>query len=181
MPIAAPSSPHHAVSLRAPATRGTLRRTHVAQCALGIPRVIAAFVAALALSALVAGCAGTPAAAPAAAPVEGLLTAAGFKTVVASSDRQLQQLPTLPPGQVTVVTQTGKNWFLYPDLARNRVYVGTEAEYRTYLKLRTRNNLPDVDPQASYFRQDTAMTANSARYAGIPWDGWPEFENLTWP
>jgi hypothetical protein len=141
----------------------------------------ASFVAAVALLALVAGCAGTPAAGPGSAQVEGLLTAAGFKPVVASSDRQLQQLPTLPAGQVTVVTQTGKDWFLYPDLAKNRVYVGTQVEYRTYLKLRTQNNLPDVDPQASYYKQDVAMTATSARYAGIPWDGWPEFATLTWP
>jgi hypothetical protein len=93
----------------------------------------------------------------------------------------LQQLPTLPAGQVTVITQTGKNWFVYPDLARNRVYVGTEAEYRAYLKLRAKNGLPDNDPQASYYKEDTGMTATSKRYAGIPWEGWPEFATMTFP
>ncbi|MEO8675661.1 MAG: hypothetical protein ABI569_08780 [Casimicrobiaceae bacterium] len=139
------------------------------------------FVMVLALPALVWSCAGAPSAGPSAAQVEPLLVTAGFKTVVARTDRQLQQLPTLPAGQVTVITHTGKEWFVYPDLARNRVYVGTEAEYRAYLKLRAQNNLPDKDPQASYYKQDTAMTATSKRYAGIPWDGWPEFAVLTWP
>ena len=115
--------------------------------------------------------------------VESLLTAAGFKTVVASTDRQLTQIPALPTGQVTVISQTGKNWFVYPDLARNRIYVGTEKEYRTYLKLRAQNNLPDVDPQAQYYKQDAAMNAATARDASIPqweWDAWPEFKALGW-
>jgi hypothetical protein len=137
-------------------------------------------VAVLALAALVASCA-TSSAPPAADPrAEALLVSAGFKTVPASTDKQLQQLPTLPVGQVTVVTQTGKNWFIYPDFARNRVYVGTQKEYQAYLKLRAQNNLPDVDPEASYYKQDVAMTAKTARYAGIPFDGWPDFAVMSW-
>ena len=139
------------------------------------------FVVVLAMPVFVWGCAGAPSTGPSAEQVEPLLVAAGFKTVVASSDKQLQHLPTLPAGQVTVITDTGKDWFVYPDHAKNRVYVGTEAEYRAYLKLRAQNNLPDKDPQASYYKQDTAMTATSKRYAGISFDGWPEFAVLTWP
>jgi hypothetical protein len=140
---------------------------------------IARIAAVLAMPALIAGCASTPST----VKVESLLTAAGFKTVVASTDRQLKQIPTLPAGQVTVISNTGKNWFVYPDLARDRVYVGTQKEYRTYLGLRAQNNLPDVDPQASYYRQDAAMTAATARYASVPqweWDAWPEFGDLGW-
>jgi len=142
-----------------------------------------------AVCAFIAACTSAP---PSQVQSESLLSAAGFKTVVASTDKQLQQLPSLPAGQVTVVTQTGKNWFVYPDLAKNRVYVGTQKEYQTYLKLRAQNNLPDVDPIASYFKRDAAMTAASARDAGIapviatsdpsipPWDGWPDFGGLGW-
>jgi hypothetical protein len=49
--------------------------------------------------------------------VESLLVAAGFR-LSASTDKQLQQVPTLPPGQVTVITDTGKNWYVYPDCPR---------------------------------------------------------------
>ena len=111
---------------------------------------------------------------------ESLLLAAGFKTVVASSDKQLQSLPTLPAGQVTVVTQTGKNFYVYPDLAQNRIYVGTEKEYQAYLKLRAQNNLPAPDPQASYFQQDAAMRKADARDASVPWELWPSFSGLGW-
>ncbi len=137
-------------------------------------------IAAVALSMLVAGCASTEAPPTASPQVEALLVQAGFKTVVASTDKALQQLPTLPPGQVTAVTQTGRNWFVYPDLPKNRVYVGTQKEYTAYLRLRTQNKLPDVDAEASYYKQDTAMTAKSARYAGVPFDGWPDFAVLSW-
>ena len=128
--------------------------------------------------ALVTGC-GSPL--PAASPrAESLLLAAGFKTVVASTDAQLKQIPTLPPGQVTVITQTGKNWFVYPDLPRNQVYAGTEKEYQAYLKLRTQNNLPDVDPMASYYRQDAQMRTADKQYASVPWNGWPQLDVLSW-
>jgi len=138
------------------------------------------FLGITALALVAAGCATTTTPAPS-VQNEALLTTAGFKTVVASTDKQLQQLPTLPAGQVTVITQTGKNWFVYPDLPKNRVYVGTEKEYRAYLQLRAKNNLPDVDPMASYYRQDRAMTAASAQEATGPvWLGWPEFQTLGW-
>lgn len=141
---------------------------------------IARITAGLALLALTSGCA----TGPSTVQSESLLTEAGFKTVVASTDKQLRTIPTLPAGQVTVITQTGKNWFVYPDLARNRVYVGTEKEYRAYLKLRTRNNLPDAEPMASYYRQDATMTAANAYGAppGVPaaWEEWPAFGTLGW-
>lgn len=133
----------------------------------------------LATLALIAGCAGAPPAAPSPAP-ESLLSAAGFKTVVATTDKQLQEIPKLPPGQVTVMTNTGKDFFVYPDLARKQIYVGTEKQYRAYLKLRAQNNMPDADPQASYFKQDTAMSKAIARDNSVYWELFPDFNGLGW-
>jgi hypothetical protein len=125
---------------------------------------------------LVMGCASTPPAPPA----ESLLLAAGFKTVVANTARQLQHLPTLPTGQVTVVTQTGKNYYVYPDLAKNQIYVGTDKQYQAYLKLRQQNNLPNVNPEAAYFKQDAAMRNATVRDESAPWEMWPSFNGLGW-
>ena len=141
---------------------------------------IANIVGVLATVGFIAGCGSAPPAAPT-PQVESLLTAAGFKVVVPTTEKQIQLLPTLTAGQVTVVNQTGKIWYVYPDRVNNRAYVGTEKEYRAYLALRAQNNLPDVDPQASYFKQDQAMTATTARYAEVPnWGEWPEFAGLGW-
>ena len=131
---------------------------------------------ALTLLALVVGCASTPPAPPA----ETLLLAAGFKTVVASTDKQLQHLPTLPAAQVTVVTQTGKNYYVYPDLAKNQIYVGTDKQYQAYLKLRQQNNLPNINPEAAYFKQDAAMRSATVRDDSVPWEMWPSFNGLGW-
>jgi hypothetical protein len=136
----------------------------------------ARIAAMIATAILIAGCAG----APPAPRDDSLLVAAGFKTVVATTERQLQQLPALPPGQVTIVTQTGKDWYVYPDVAGKRVYVGTRKEYQAYLKLRAQNNLSDQGIPPSSYKQDSAMTANSARYAPPPWEGWSEFDVLVW-
>jgi hypothetical protein len=134
----------------------------------------------LAALALLAGCGSAPTAAPAAPLNEGLLSAAGFKTVVASTDRQLQEIPKLPPGQVTVMSNTGKNYFVYPDAAGKKIYVGTEKEYQAYLRLRAQNNLPTIDPQASYFKQDAAMRKADARDNSIYWELFPDFNGLGW-
>src|SRR5271154_49320 len=138
-------------------------------------------VSLLTLSAIVLGCAAAPSSPPPSTPQnDSLLVAAGFKPVVASTDKQLQMLPTLPAGQVTVGTQTGKNYFVYPDLANNRIYVGTEKQYQAYMTLRAQNNLPTPDPQRSYFKQDAAIQKADARDLSVPWDVFPNFSGLGW-
>jgi hypothetical protein len=134
---------------------------------------------ALVLAALV-GCAAAPSPPPSQPQAENLLTVAGFKTVVASTDKQVQMLPTLPAGQVTVVTQTGKNYFVYPDVAKNRIYVGNEKEYQAYLRLRAQYNMPPPNPEGSYVQQDAAMRKADARDASVPWFLWPDFSGLGW-
>lgn len=131
---------------------------------------------AVALIAAVAACADAP---PSAPQTESLLTAAGFKTVKASTATQLQHLPTLPQGQVTMVTQTGKNWFVYPDLPKNQIYVGTEKEYQAYLKLSGPAG-PSGGTSAQIQKQDTAMTKYDNATAGVTWESWPSFTGLQW-
>jgi hypothetical protein len=134
---------------------------------------------AVAMLALVVGCASTPPTPPA-PPPESLLQAAGFKTVVASTDKQLQEIPKLPAGQVTVMSNTGKNYFVYPDLARKQIYVGTEKEYQAYLKLRAQNNMPTASPDATYMKQDAAMQKADARDNSVYWELFPDFNGLGW-
>ena len=133
-------------------------------------------LAAILSVAAVAGCASTP---PAPNPGP-LLLAAGFKVVKASTDKQIQHLPTLPAGQVTVITQTGKSWWVYPDLPNNQLYVGTQKEYQAYLNLRAQNNLPPPDPNAAYMKADAAMVRANAQDQTDPWTWWPEFGPLGW-
>ena len=131
--------------------------------------------AALALL-LLAGCAS----APPAPPVASLLTAAGFKTLVAGTPQQLQHVKTLPADQMTVVQQDMKTYFVYPDTANNQLYVGTEKEYQAYMRLRAQNNVSTPYPDAAYQKQDAQMRAADARDASVTWGFWPGFSGLGW-
>jgi hypothetical protein len=132
--------------------------------------------AALALLLFAAGCASTPPA-PSAAT---LLSASGFKTLVASTPQQLQHVKTMPANQITVVQQDMKTYFVYPDAANNTIYVGTEKEYQAYLRLRAQNNVTAPYPDAVYQKQDAQMRAADTRDASVTWGFWPGFSGLGW-
>jgi hypothetical protein len=132
---------------------------------------------ALFIAVLLAACA----TAPTGPSPQSLLKSAGFKPIVASTDKQIAHLPTLPAGEVTVIEQTGKSYYVYPDAANNQLYVGTAKEYQAYLKLRADNHMSAPNPEASYFKQDEAMRKADNRDASAPWwEAWPAFGGLGW-
>lgn len=125
---------------------------------------------------LLAGCAS----APPAPPVGGLLSAAGFKTLAATTPQQVQHVKKMPADQMTVVQQDMKTYFVYPDTANNQIYVGTEKEYQAYMRLRAQNNVSAPYPDAVYQKQDAQMRAADARDASVTWGFWPGFSGLGW-
>ena len=91
-------------------------------------------LAALALLAFAVGCATTQ-------QTENLLSAAGFKTVPASTPEQQEHIKTLKPGKITSVKRGGKTYYVLPDPARNQLYIGSQAEYQKYQQLRLQQKL----------------------------------------
>ena len=91
-------------------------------------------IGAIALLALTAGCANTQ-------HTENLLSAAGFRTIIANTPQRQEQLKALPPDKVTLVQRNGKNYYVYADQANNQVFVGTPSQYQTYQQLRLAKNL----------------------------------------
>jgi hypothetical protein len=140
-------------------------------------------ITAVFLLALVAACASAPS-----PPSENLLTSAGFKTLTATTPIQKQHLQSLPQAQLTQMQQNGKHYYVYPDVAGGRLFVGTPKEYQAYLALRTQNGLANPGPsnqaaanEAQYARQDAAMVKADNQDATIPsWAFWPEFGGLGW-
>ena len=90
----------------------------------------------LTLLALAVGCASTQ-------QMETMLSAAGFRMVPASTPKQEAQLQHLPPGKVTLVPRGGTNYFLYPDLKKNVLFVGQQAQYQAYQQLRLKAQLEE--------------------------------------
>ena len=76
-----------------------------------------------------AGCATSP------RGTERDLAASGFQVVPATTPEQLRQLNTLPNERISVINRQGEVYFVYPDRAKNQLYVGRNAQYSAYQNL----------------------------------------------
>jgi len=114
---------------------------------------------------------------------EAQLLEVGFKLLVAKTKVQEDWVRSLPAGQIRRMQRTGKKYFIYPDAAGNRIYVGGPAEYEAYQRLHPggQQSLEEVAAKASAYRgkQDAAMRKATARdlsdpFLGVTWAdlGW---------
>jgi len=100
------------------------------------------FIGAIAFLAMAVGCANPQ-------HTENLLSAAGFRTVIANTPPRQEQLKALPPDKVTLVQLHGKNYYVYADPANNQIFVGTPSQYQKYQQLRLANNLAQDELQTA--------------------------------
>jgi hypothetical protein len=105
-----------------------------------------------ALMALAVGCASTK-------QTEDLLSAAGFKITPATTPQQQAHLKTLPPHKVTMVKRATKTYFVYPDTARQVLYVGQEAQYQQYQKLLAQTQAAEDQVRAAEMDWETGWDA----------------------
>jgi hypothetical protein len=120
-----------------------------------------AFVAVLML---VAGCATT------AEHTETFLTAAGFKVVPVTTPKQEQKLKSLTADKITMVQRNGKTYYVFPDAAHNRIFLGTPNEYQNYRQIMADNKI------AVQSRAD----AEVASADGGDWNDWGSWEIIIW-
>jgi hypothetical protein len=113
-------------------------------------------IAVIALLTLALGCANTQ-------HTENLLSAAGFRTVIANTPQRQEQLKALPPDKVTLVQRNGNTYYVYADPANNQAFVGTPSQYQKYQQLRLASNLA----------QDQLQTAQLNSWGPGLW-GFPE-------
>jgi hypothetical protein len=113
-------------------------------------------ISACAVSAALTAPAG--AAPPPAAVDEAQLLALGFKVLVATTPVQTDWVKSLPPSRMRAMQRTGKHYFIYPDAARNRIFVGGPQEYQAYRKLH-----PEDDSIERQRAQETADRAYRAK------------------
>jgi N-methylhydantoinase A/oxoprolinase/acetone carboxylase beta subunit len=99
------------------------------------------------LLALAVGCATTM-------RTEDLLSAAGFKIVPATTPELQARLKTIPAHKVTMVQRDGKEYFVYPDVTQNVLYVGQNAQYQRYQQLREQNQLAQEQLHAAELNAD---------------------------
>jgi hypothetical protein len=157
-------------------------RHFFANCGTGLIARVAAFAMSMAVAAAAA-------AAPAgsAPPVdEGELLGLGFKVLVAATPTQEEWVKRLAPGQIRAMQRTGRMYFIYPDAARNQIFVGGPKEYEGYKKLHPGSKLAGQDgaKQASDYRakQDAAMKKATAHDLSDPyyWVNTATWADLGW-
>ena len=88
---------------------------------------------------------------------ESMLVASGFKTITPKTGAQQQKLQNLPPGKVTMIQKKGKTYYIFPDPANNRAYVGGPRQYQAYQQLRAENKLTREDLETAEMYQDSEM------------------------
>ena len=116
--------------------------------------------AGIALLVMLTGCATTQTA------QTDLLTTAGFKLVTADTPQKQELLKSLPKDQLSLIKWKGKTFYVQPDVANNRAYVGTPAEFHAYEKLRLERQL----------RNERLLAAQMDYTAMSRWHAWgPSF------
>jgi hypothetical protein len=125
---------------------------------------------------LVAACATSPV-----KQREKMLTQSGFKVVPAASVAQQNQIQTLPPNQISRVKRNGKFYYVFPDHARNVLYVGNQAQFHAY-QMAVQNQQLTEDAKLMREAQDAPRVAEDTDIAsggvgigwGQVWGEWPE-------
>lgn len=128
---------------------------------------VSKFLATLAVSALVSGCAADL------QNKENLASAAGFKPITPNGADQQALLAKLPPDRVTRVAYKGKNYYVLPDVKNNTAYVGGQKQYQAYRQLREQQQISNQNLEAASLNEEATMN-----WGG--WGGWGYAAPLGW-
>lgn len=96
---------------------------------------------------------------------ENLAVAAGFKIITPTTPDQEALLKKLPEDKVTRINYEGKTHFVLPDVKNNVVYVGNEANYEDYQKLRLEQQMSNDNLEAAQMNEEATMNWGA-------WGGW---------
>lgn len=133
---------------------------------------------ALTLAAVVMGCASTASKEAAKTQrMESRLTQCGFKAVPASTPQQTQQLQLLPAGKLSVVLRNGKHYYVFPDVARNMLYVGRTPQFLAYQQLLSNleeneqyDQMSKMDPSIAAYNNQAETLEGTATVVDWSWD-----------
>jgi hypothetical protein len=106
------------------------------------------------------------------------LTELGFKVLVATTEVQKNWVKGMAPGKIRAMQRNGKKFFIYPDAAREQIFVGGPREYAAYQE-RHPPSAKEVQKAAQGTaayrqKQDQMMKSANARdlsdpFLGVSW------------
>ncbi len=94
---------------------------------------------------------------------------AGFRVITPAKAEHMALLQKLPADKVTPVTYEGKQYYILPDLANNRAYIGGPKQYEVYKQFRAKqkNNSKNYVAPAETVE---VVEVNSMNWGD--WGGW---------
>ena len=72
---------------------------------------------------------------------EGMLSEAGFSRFQASTFEQTNHVQSLPADRLTAIQLSGKTFYVFPDPARNQIFIGNTEQYQTYQQIQSYSEL----------------------------------------
>ena len=66
---------------------------------------------------------------------EAMLAEAGFSRFQASTFEQTNHVQSLPADRLTAIQLSGKTFYVFPDPARNQIFIGNTEQYQTYQQI----------------------------------------------
>ena len=117
-------------------------------------------ISAGALLVLAVGCASTT------ANEENMLTAEGFKTITPKTTAEQQKLQALPSGHLAQITEDDETYYVFPDAANNRAFVGEPDQYQALENYRLSHHLAAEQLATSPAYADPSLGWDT-------WNGWP--------
>ncbi len=105
---------------------------------------------------------------------EANLTQAGFKSLPANTPERQAHLATLSTTKVTPVQRNGQTYYVFPDPAKNVLYVGRQPQYDAYKKLKLNQQSRadyDMAVQNDFVSTDADLTSFNTwgTWDGLPW------------
>jgi hypothetical protein len=100
---------------------------------------------------------------------ENMLSAAGFKMVPANTPQRQAHLSSLPADEITPVQRNGTTYYTFPDPKKNVLYVGQEAQYQEYRRLRLQKQMADEQLAAAQINQENEWGVWGPWGAGPGW------------
>ena len=98
-----------------------------------------------------------------------LLAAAGFRTVPATTPVQIAKLHNLKSNKLIPLTGKKGTVYVFADVGRNALMVGTPAQYQEYRKLKLRQQKIDEKLLDAQVRMDDSN-----------WNAWDNAESASW-
>ena len=84
------------------------------------------------------------------------LASVGFKSMPATTAKQIAHLHTLKAGKVVALTGKKGTFYIFPDPAKNSLMVGTPAQYQQYRALRLKQRQVDEKLLQAQVNMDNA-------------------------